>query len=142
MVRSAHQTRSLIDFSTSCNIIYDISCAFHSDGCSRPVHPLDGRLVPFPRVIYDDVSRGATGHEKTPPRHLEVGLRGWIDFLDVPFPGSLYRPYRYVSFRIVWPSRKSAESCSHAGRETGRAIRRDDGTKTDEEGKKDTTERE
>lgn len=83
----------------------------HSDGCSRPVHPLDGRLVPFPRVIYDDVSRGATGHEKTPPQH-EVGLRGWIDFLNVPFPGSLYRPYvTYRSDRLVEEIGRVVQPC-------------------------------
>lgn len=103
---------------------------------------MDGRSVPFPRVIYDDVSRGATGHEKTPPQH-EVGLRGWIDFLNVPFPGSLYRPYvTYRSDRLVVEGRGNRQSRA-AGRETGRAIRRDDdGTKMDEGGKKDTTERE
>lgn len=63
-------------------------------------------------------------------------------FLD-PFTG-LYVSLRIVSDRLAVETRtrKSAESCSHAGRETGRAIRRDDGTKTDEGGKKDTTERE
>lgn len=65
-----------------------------------------------------------------------AGLIFWMYLFLDPFTG---RTLRIV--RIVW-SRKSAESCSHAGRETGRAIRRDDGTKTDEGGKKDTTERE
>lgn len=70
-----------------------------------------------------------------------VGLIFWMYLFLDPFTG---RTLRIV--RIVWSSRDEEIGRvvqSHAGRETGRAIRRDDdGTKMDEGGKKDTTERE